>query len=423
MQKSRFTHLEVMVIIFGLLAVGGHFHAIVRQIVLEPNLLDFTYYYIWGELVDKGINYLNLANPTSQFLEFLNSSTNIPIPHIRERLISTFVPDGFALYSPSFVSFMSLFAKMDFVIAATLWTIMNYVALIASILVLAKVLDIKTDSVNAFILSSIVFFFQPLIECIAIGQANLLILFLLSTGLWAITRGKPFLAGFLIACALHIKPQYGVICFLLLIKRQYRPLFSTVVSYFMIGVSTLFVVGLQFQLDYIFTFLSMGQYASKLLIWHFNLSLLSALTRLLDVDHIIIARVIHGLLAIAAIIYLIRLFWRPYRYDLFVFEYSAVILITLLFLPVTEEHYFVLLYLSLFVIYRYLGSLDRLWQSAFVVAFLLLALRYSVGRFELFRLGFPSLLANGKLYGLILLTAVTFRCWVTAIKTDERYQH
>jgi Glycosyltransferase family 87 len=416
MHKTRFTHVEVIVMICGLLAVGGHFHNVVKQMLLEPNLLDFAYYYIWGELVDKGINYLRLASLTPLSLEFLNSSTNIPIPHIQHRLISTFIPHGFALYSPSFLSFMSLFARMDFVVAATLWTLMNYAALIASILVLAKVLDIKMDSRNAFILSSIIFFFQPLVECIAIGQANLLILFLLSTGLWAITREKPFFAGFLIACALHIKPQYGMICLLLFVKRQHTPLISTICFYCVIALSTLPIVSLQFQVDYFSTLLTIGEYASKILMWQFNLSLLSALTRLLDANHIIVARIIHGMLTLAVTIYLISLLWRPYHHNLFVFEFSSVILMTLLFLPVTEEHYFVLLYLSIFVIYRYLGSLDRLWQSAFIIAFLLLAMRYSVGRFDLFHSGFPSLLANGKLYGLILLTAINFRCWVTVRK-------
>jgi hypothetical protein len=188
----------------------------------------------------------------------------------------------------------------------------------------------------------------------------------------------------------------------------------------LIGVFTLSVVGVQFQLDYFCNLLKMGQYASRLLIWHFNLSLLAALTRLLGSDHLLVAKMIHGALAFAVVIYLVRLLWRPYRHDLFILEYSAVILISLLFLPVAEEHYFVLLYLSIFVVYSYLGYLDRPWQILFIIAFLLLALRYSVGRFDYFRLGFPSLLGNGKLYGLILLTTVNFQCWRAAIKNNGK---
>jgi hypothetical protein len=417
MRKSRFTHLEIIVMLCGLLALGSHFHTIVRQMVLEPNLLDFAYYYIWGELVDKGINYLRLVDLAPNAFEFLNSSTRIPIPLLEHRLIATFVPHGFALYSPSFLSFMSLFSRMDFAVAATLWTLMNYTALIASILVLAKVLDIKIDPVTALALSAMVFFFQPLVECIAIGQANLLILFFLSGGLWAISREKPFLTGFLIACALHIKPQYGIVCLLLLVKRRYRPLLSTGASYCLIAVSTLAFVGLQFQLDYFSALLGMGHYASKILMWPSNLSLLSALARLLEADHIVAAKVVHGIMALAVTTYLLTLLWRPYRHSLFAFEFSSGILMTLLFLPVTEEHYFVLLYLPVFVIYRHLGSLSWRWQSAFITAFLLLALRYSIGRFEFFHSGFSSLAANGKLYGLMLLTAVNFRCWVTAMKS------
>jgi hypothetical protein len=419
MRKSGFTYLEIIVMLCGLLALGSHFHAIVRQMVLEPNLLDFAYYYIWGTLVDKGINYFSLVDLTSQSLELLSSSTNIPISHLQQRSIGTFLPNGFALYSPSFLAFMSFFSKMDFVTAAMLWTIMNYMALIASIFFLAKALDINITWLNAFIFSSIVFSFQPLLECVAIGQANLLILLLLSTGLWAITHEKHWLAGFLIACALHIKPQYGVVCLLLIIKRQYRPLLFSVVSYFLISVSTLFLVGLQFQLDYFFNLIDMGQYTSRLLIWHFNLSLLASLTRFLGADHILIAKIIYGALAFAVVGYLTRFLWRPYRHDVFSLEYSAVVLISLLFLPVTEEHYFVLLYLSIFVIYSYLGHLDKAWQVLFIIAFLLLAVRYSLGRFDQFQLGFPSLLGNGKLYGLILLTAVNFRCWLAAIRNNS----
>ena len=423
MKKTNGTQLKVIVIIFGLLSLGTHFHTVLKQFLLEPNLLDFAYYYVWGDLVHKDINYFRLNELTSESSDILQNPSQLPLPHLRDQPVSTFLPEGFALYSPSFLSLMSLFARMNFVPAAALWTLINYLALILAIFVTAKSLNLKIDVLNLSVFSSLVFSFQPLVESVAIGQANLLILFLLSTVFWAVKYEKAFLAGFLLACALHIKPQYGVLTLLFLIKKQYRYFVSTVFFYGFIAVVTVFVVTLQFQLDYYATLFHLGQYASGLVTWHHNWSLLSALTRLCGEADIFIARVVHGTIAVAVILCVIKLLRRPFQNRLFAFEYSGVILMTLLFLPVMEGHYLVMLYFSIFVLYRHLEDLEKFWQCVFILAFLLLALRYSMVRFELFGAGWLSLLANGKLYGLLLLTAVTFRSWILAIESKQQESH
>ncbi|MFH1002445.1 MAG: glycosyltransferase family 87 protein, partial [bacterium] len=385
--------IRVLLIIAGLYAIGSHLHTLLKLYLLEPNLLDFAYYYVWGDLLNKGINFFQLDCLNQKSLEFLLTPTNIPISHLRDRTILSFISSGLVLYSPAFLVSMSLFAKMDFNNAALIWTLLNYSALMVSIFVLMRTLDIKMDTINFSILSFLVFSFHPLIECTAIGQSNLLILCMLVLSLWAVKSKRPYMAGLFMSIAIHIKPQYGFIALLFLLNRMYKPLISTIVSYCLISAVAIVVVGINFQIDYFIGLFNIGEYTYNKITWEGNISLLSAATRLLDGRYIDEARIIHAMIAVAFILYTIKQFWRPYNKNLFILEFAWMIALLLLFLPMLEEHYLVLLYFPILVIYAYLNNLNRFWQSTFIIGFLLVAMKYSLVRFEIFNSGLPSLLA------------------------------
>ena len=410
--------IRIFLIIAGLSAFGSHFYNLLKLSLLEPNFLDLAYYYVWGDLLDKGINFYQLNLLDQKTFEFLQTHTNIPFSFLRDRPLISFINPGI-VYSPAFIAFMSLFAKMDFNDATLVWTLLNYSALIISILVLMKTLDIKIDTINLSIFSFLVFSFQPLIECTAIGQSNLLILCMLVLSLWAVKSERLYMAGLFMAIAIHIKPQYGFIALLFLLNQMYKPLLSTILAYCSISAASIVVAGMDFQKGYFMGLLNIGKYTYDKITWEGNISLLSAVTRVLDGKYIDATIIIHAMFAIAFTLYTVKHFWRPYKKDLFILEFSWMIALLLLFLPMLEEHYLVLLYFPILVIYAYLNNLNRFWQSTFIIGFLLVAMKYSLVRFEIFNSGLPSLLANGKLYGLILITITIFHCWQKALKQSD----
>jgi hypothetical protein len=160
--------------------LGAHLLAFIRQALVEPNFLDTAYYYVWGDLLHRGINIYLVEPFDSKTLEFLSSPVGLPIPHLSQRNYFSFINTGVVIYSPAFLSVMSLLSLTTFKVAAAVWTLINYGALVLSALLIVRILNIRPDAVTLSVVSFMVFSFQPLLECTALGQSNLILLCMLS---------------------------------------------------------------------------------------------------------------------------------------------------------------------------------------------------------------------------------------------------
>jgi hypothetical protein len=302
---------------------------------------------------------------------------------------------------------------MTFKIAAVVWTLLNYGALVLSILLILRTLSIRPDAVTLSLVSFMVFSFQPLLECTALGQSNLILLCMLSLSLWATKFEKPYLAGLFLSFAIHMKPQFALLAFLFPLKGMYRHLASTIIFYCLIAVASLPFTGFNLQLDYFRALFRTAAYAQEatMLGWGKNLSLLSAMTRLLGGAHIGELRLINAAFAVGVLAYTFKKFRVPYNANLFIQEFGYMTAIVLLLVPVFEEHYLVLLYLPILCLFANLANMDRFWQVAFLAGYLLTGLKYSLASFPAFNSGFLSLFSNGKLFGLLIITMTTFFCW------------
>jgi hypothetical protein len=411
--QSNQVAVKILVITIGLYALGTHLHSFIRQAILDPNFLDTAYYYVWGDLLRKGINIYLVEPFDSKTLEFLSTSVGLPIPHLSQRSYFSFINTGVLIYSPAFISFASILSLMTFKVAAVVWTLVNYGALVLSILLILRTLNIKLDAVTLSLVSFIVFSFQPLLECTALGQSNLILLCMLSLSLWAIKNQKPHWAGLFLSFAIHMKPQFALLVFLFPLKGMYRHITSTIICYGLIAVASTPFTGFNLQLDYFSALFRTAAYAQEatMLEWDKNLSLLSAMTRLLGKTHIEELRFLNALFAVGVLAYSFKKFRMPYNAFLFVQEFACMAALVLLLVPVYEEHYMVLLYLPILCLFANLADLDRIWQGAFIVGYLLTGLKYSLASFPAFSSGFLSLLSNGKLFGLLIITIATFFCW------------
>jgi len=411
--QSNQVAVKLLVITIGLYALGTHLHSFVRQAILEPNFLDTAYYYVWGDLLRKGINIYLLEPFDSKTLEFLSSPVGLPIPHLTHRPYFSFINTGVLIYSPAFISLISLLSLMTFKIASVVWTSINYGALVLSILLILRTLSIKLDIVTLSLVSFIVFSFQPLLECTALGQSNLILLCMLSLSLWATKNQKPYWAGLFLSFAIHMKPQFALLVFLFPLNGMYRHLVSTIICYCLIAVASIPFTGFNLQLDYIRALFRTAAYAQEatMLEWDKNLSVLSAMIRLRGRTHIDELRLLNAAFAVGVLAYTFSKFRMPSNVDLFVREFACMTALVLLLVPVYEEHYLVLLYLPFLCIFANLAILGRFWQGAFIVGYLLTGLKYSLASFPVFSSGFLSLFSNGKLYGLMIITVSAFSCW------------
>ena len=411
--QSNQVAVKILIMTIGLYALGTHLHAFIRQAIVEPNFLDTAYYYVWGDLLRKGIDIYLVQPFDSKTLEFLSTPVGLPISHLSQRSYFSFINTGVLIYSPAFISLVSLLSLMAFKTACTVWTLFNYGALVLSILLILRSLDLKLDAVTLSLVSFMVFSFQPLLECTALGQSNLFLLCMLSVSLWATKSEKPYLAGLFLSLAIHIKPQFALLVFLFPLNGMYRHFASTIVCYCLIVVASLPFAGLNLQLDYFRALLRTATYAqdTTMLEWGKNLSLLSAMTRFLGASNIPELRLLNAAFAVGVLAYTFKKFRMPYNANLFVQEFGYMTAIVLLLVPVFEEHYLVLLYLPILCLFANLANMDRFWQAVFLVGYLLTGLKYSLVSFPAFSSGFLSLFSNGKLYGLIIITVSAFFCW------------
>jgi hypothetical protein len=411
--QANLSALRILLITIGLYAMGTHLHAFMKQTILEPNFLDAAYYYVWGDLLSKGVNIYLVEPFDSKTVEFLATHVGLPIPHLSERSYFSFINTGVLIYSPAFISLTSVLPLMGFKAAAGVWTLLNYGALVLSVLLILKTLEIKLDAVTLSSVSFIVFSFQPLLECTALGQSNLILLCTLSLSLWATKSEKPYWAGLFLAFAIHMKPQFGLLAFLFPLKGMYRHLASTIVCYGFIAVASVPFTGFNLQLDYFRALFRTAAYAQEatMLEWGKNLSLLAAVARLTGGTNLGELRLLNAVFAFAVLVYSFKKFRMPYNTLLFAQEFAYMTALVLVLVPVFEEHYLVLLYLPILCLFSQLSHLNGFWRGGFVVGYLLLGLKYSLVGFPAFRFGFLSLLSNGKLYGLIAITVCTFFCW------------
>jgi hypothetical protein len=365
----------------------------------------------------KGIDIYLVQPFDSKTLEFLSTPAGLPIAHLSHRPYLSFINTGVLIYSPAFISLVSLLSLLAFKTACIVWTLFNYGALVLSILLILRTLDLKLDAVALSLVSFMVFSFQPLLECTALGQSNLILLCMLSLSLWATNSEKPYSAGLFLSFAIHIKPQFGLLVFLFPLNGMYRHLASTIICYCLIALASLPFTGFNLQLDYFRALFRTVAYAQEatMLEWMKNLSLLSAMTRLLGRTHIEELRLLNTLFAVGVLAYTFKKFRMPYNASLFIQEFAYMTALVLVLVPVYEEHYMVLLYLPILCLFASLAGFGRFWQGAFLVGYLLTGLKYSLASFPVFSSGFLSLFSNGKLYGLIAITVCTFFCWKSAV--------
>jgi hypothetical protein len=402
-ERHREDYLHIIIIIAGLYAVINYLHSVLKLFIFEPNFCDFAHYYFFADLLSQGTNFLRLDVATVTGMMDLS---DIPV-HICHWV-------GIPIYSSVFFTFLMPFARLDFNAANLIWFLLNNAALLVSVLLLMRISDVGLNTLNISAVAFLVFSYQPLIEDIAIGQSNLLIFCMLVLTLWSVKSARMIMAGLFLAVAALIKPQYGFLALLFLLKRLYRPLLSTIVFYCLLTVASAYIVGWEFVIDFFTGLVKTGEHTISDITWQSDLSLLSAISRLLGGEFDLILKMCFLLFAVSIILYTVKILYGPYRKELFPLEFSWMLSLLIFLLPMLEEHYLVLMYIPIIIVYGRINHLEKSWQYLFILGFLLMALKYSLIRVELFHSGLLSIFYNGKLYGLMILLAIVHHEYIRA---------
>lgn len=136
-------------------------------------------------------------------------------------LFSSIIPAGYS-YPPIVLLLFSLFTVMPFQVAENLWVFLNFIFLILSLFFLAKIFEISFFSKTNLILAGLVFLSFPTKFTLGMGQINILVLLLLTTGLLLLKQNRKILSGVFFGAALIIKlfPILLPVYFLLKIEKK-----------------------------------------------------------------------------------------------------------------------------------------------------------------------------------------------------------
>ena len=248
--------------------------------------------------------------------------------------------------------------------------------------------------------------YQPVIEDLALGQINALLLFLVTLAWWSMRAGRPWVAATAVALCPFIKVQYALLLPALWWMGQRRVLTRALVVVITAAAFGFAVLGPAHHHEYLRYLAASADPARS---WTANLALGATLHRLLG--RFGETRLLADGLTLALDALLVVLFARaiPRRVtpDSPAFDSAWALAITAIPLisPLTEEHHLVVLLLPLALILLAKWDQDLLSaESAVLLAsVLLLGSRYSLERFPAFHEGVLSLLATGKLVGVLCL--------------------
>jgi len=316
-----------------------------------------------------------------------------------------------ANYPPLFYVLLQPWATMAFRPAAVVWFFMSQVCVFGALaLCLRRFVPPSPVGVAATLF--VAFNYQPLVESLALGQVNPLLLLLVTLAWWGARTGHPWVAAVSVALCPFVKVQYALLLPALWWMRQRRILGAALLLIAAGLTLGLAVLGPAHHVEYVRYLLAPPDYLRT---WTANLSPGATLHRLLS-PHGEARLLADGLtLAVDALLVVIvaRAIPRGVSPGSPAFDWAWALVVTAIPLlsPLTEEHHLVVLLLPLALILLARWEMALLSAESYLLlgSVLLLGSRYSLERFPVFHEGILSLLATGKLVGALCLAWLLMR--------------
>lgn len=240
------------VIIFSLFHYGDY----LLNIASHSSFLDFNLYYIYTNLVSKGVS-----------------------PFDPGVSVTVGGAQAIANYPPLFYILMRPILILPFEQASIVWLFLNQLFILGSGFLLLQLSSRKLTLAISAALIFIVTNFYPLLDNIALGQVNIFILFLLSSALFALKKNKLLLSAILIALTTHIKIQF-IFMLPVLFWANYQRLAIKSLAFILFGwIISLILVGKEQNLQF---FNHLLQLPREFFLWQGNLSVTANVARLFN---------------------------------------------------------------------------------------------------------------------------------------------
>jgi hypothetical protein len=366
----------------------------VAKLLLESSFIDFAHYYTYAVVVRLGQNPFD-PQAVSQV----------------DALLAIRRAGSAANYPPLFYLLMQPWVLVPFRGAVILWLLASQACLFGALALCVRRFGPPTAAgVAALLFVSLNY--QPLVENLALGQINVVLLFLVTLAWWGLRAGRPWIAAASVALCPFIKVQFGLLLLLLWWMRQRRILGRALLLIAVgLGLGAL-LLGPAHHAAYVRCVIAAS---GSILSWTANLSLAATAHRVLGVLgqqwHLadLLTLAVDG----ALLVVLGRTIPRsaPSASPALDWAWALGVTAIPLLSPLTEEHHLVILLfpLSLLLLKFSEGRNSSADMLLLLVIVLLLGSRYSLEQFPVFSRGVLALLATGKLFGTACLAWLLMR--------------
>jgi hypothetical protein len=350
----------------------------------EAPFIDFAHYYTYATMVRLGRNPFDLEAVAQV-----------------DALLAIRRAGAGANYPPLFYALMLPWTVMGFRPAAVAWFFLSQACVFGALALCFRRFELPSPIGIAATLF-VAFSYQPLVENLALGQINPMLLLLVTLAWWGARAGRPWVAAVSVALCPFVKVQYALLLPALWWTGQRRILGRALLLIAAGLVFGLVALGPAHHAEYL---RCLAASADSLRTWTANLSPGATLHRLLSPHGE--ARLVADGLTVVADTLLVVLFARaiprgaPPASPAFDWAWGLAVTAIPLLSPLTEEHHLVVLLFPLTLVLMAKGetSFPSTEGVLLLVSILLLGSRYSLERFPFFHQGVPSLFATGKLLG------------------------
>jgi hypothetical protein len=383
----RLTGLSLCVALVVVFSLFRYLHTL-AVLLWDAPFIDFAHYYTYATVIRLG---QNPFDPEA-------------VARV-DALLAIRRAGAAANYPPLFYVLMQPWTLLPFRPAAVTWFIASQVCLFGAFAVCLRRFA-PPSPVGVAAALFVMFNYQPLVENLALGQANVLLLLLVTLAWWGARTGHPWVAAVSVALCPFVKVQYALVLPALWWMRQRRILGAALIFVAIGFAVSLAVLGPAHHIAYVRYLLDPPDYLRT---WTANLAPGAALHRLLSpYSH---TRLLADGLTLAVDAILVVVFARAIPRGVspasaaFDWAWALVVTAIPLLSPLTEEHHLtvLLLPLALLLLARWDMPLLSAESGLMLASVLLVGSRYSLERFPVFHEGIPSLLAGGKLAGTLCL--------------------
>lgn len=182
--------------------------------ILNPQIWDFSAFYLWGKTAANGLNFYLPEN-----LALVYNSINLPFSHSELKEFVDYIVNVGFLYPPPTILYFLPLGFLSFQNSMIVWTIFNFIFALGSIYLIFT-LFFKPLKLNGLILVAILFMIlRPSLSNINYLQTNFILLFLL---LLMRKYSEKDVGGIFLSIAFLTKPFMLIFIVYFLLQRKWK---------------------------------------------------------------------------------------------------------------------------------------------------------------------------------------------------------